>query len=573
MTPVQPVPETRQEYLGAIPLLMSYINRLQIRQIIDQELPVAAQAPVSHGECVVALLLALFLKEHRLYKIDERLLEVDLASFLQHGGISPRQFNDTRLGWTLDTLFEKTARLYALVISLAIRTFGLRIKRFHADFTSVVLNGSYPGSEEMSLLHTESPVPARGYSKDHRPDLLQLLWSLVVTQDGVPVMGNFENGNAAESELFRKNMTQLAGMLEDLRAEEGSVMIGDSKLCSIPTMAQAADLKMPILTLMPENWKFRREAIEKALKTGNIPVLMITEGKEEYRGVSWMMPVLIEIPGQPNRHVWLRLMAVFSSRLAKQKAESRLRARRKEGDQLKKWSRVLERREFACEADARKVLAHEWEKAKSQFHSMSAQIVPEEKRGKGKPGRPAKRAKPQLTNAWRVKLTMTEKELPPIEGLDPEGFFVLVTTVTDKRKMSDADMIRIYKEQKSVEIAYHWMKGELAVAPVFLKTPQRIQALGLIFLLALLTSVLIQRDLRKGLGKRGGTVAYFGGKRTTVPTWNSVLDLFHPIRAMWVKQGDIWHRILHLFKQDHQEVLDLFDLEEIYQGKSSLVYT
>ena len=30
------IPETRQEYLGAIPLLMSYFDRLHIKDIVDQ---------------------------------------------------------------------------------------------------------------------------------------------------------------------------------------------------------------------------------------------------------------------------------------------------------------------------------------------------------------------------------------------------------------------------------------------------------------------------------------------------------------------------------------------------------
>ena len=63
----------RTEYPGGIPLLNSYFERLQIRQTIDDVIPSAPQAGVSHGECVIALILSLFMDEHRLYKVDESL--------------------------------------------------------------------------------------------------------------------------------------------------------------------------------------------------------------------------------------------------------------------------------------------------------------------------------------------------------------------------------------------------------------------------------------------------------------------------------------------------------------------
>ncbi len=566
------IPETRQEYLGAIPLLMSYFDRLHIKDIVDQALPVAGQAHVSHGESVIAMLLAMFLREHRLYQVDERLKDIDLAALLGHQGLTADQFNDNRLGWSLDKLYGNTAQLYASVIFAAIKTFGLKIKRFHADFTSIVLHGSYPGSESGLPGLLQPPIPARGFSKDHRPDLLQLVWGLVTSEEGVPILGNFENGNAAEPELFRKQMLQLAGILENLRAE-GAVMIGDSKLCTIATMAQAADLKMPILTLTPETWNLRAEAIEHACKMKELPLLMVTEEGEEYRGASWDIPVLIEESGKPCRSARLRVMAVYSSQLAKQKAVSRLRASKKEETRLKAWSQKLEAREFACEADAMKVLNHEWKAAKAMYYSMSYDIIREEKLEKRRPGRPTKGASVKSKSIWRVRMNLSEKASIHPEGVDPDGFFVLMTTVTDRRKMSDVQMLTLYKEQKTVEIGFHWLKGPMAMGPIFLKTPERIQAMGFIFLLALLTGALIQRDLRKSLRKRGGTVAYLGHKRTEAPTWNSILTLFDSIRATQVRIDGVWHRILHLFNEDHQEILTLLNLEHIYENNSCHVYS
>lgn len=572
MTTMDPIPEIRHEYLGSIPLLMTYFDRLKIKEIVDQNVVAAPQATVSHGECVLALLTALFLGEHRLYQVDKRLEDLDLARLFGREGLTADQFHDQHLGWTLDALYGKTGTLYAAVISLAIQTFGLKIKRFHADFTTIVLYGAYSDAETLKDLHEPPiPVPARGFSKDHRPDLLQLVWGLVTTQEGIPLLGNFEDGNAAETELFRKNMTLLAGMLDDLRASN-AVMIGDSKLCTIPTMAQAADLNMPVLTLIPETWGLRREAIEAALKHQDLPLLKITAEKEEYRGMSSQIPVQIEESGKPPRTTWLRLLAIHSTQLAKQKAETRIRASEKERERLDKWARRMSKREFACEADARKVLLDEWKTAKAQFHTMDAVPVQEERLETRARGRPTQGTVPKAHVVWMVKPILSVLDLHPQEGLDPEGFFVLLTTVMDHRRMSDADMLEFYKDQKTVEIGFHWLKGPMALSPIFLKKPERIQALGLIFLLALLVGALIQRDLRKALQKRGGSVAYFGRKRTEKPTWNSALVIFSAIRATWVRVGETWNRVLHLFDPDHQEILDLLGIPNAYEN-SDHVYS
>jgi len=204
---------------------------------------------------------------------------------------------------------------------------------------------------------------------------------------------------------------------------------------------------------------------------------------------------------------------------------------------------------------------------------MSFDIIQDEKPEKRRPGRPAKGASAKSTPIWRVRLNVSGQGSTSAEGLNPDGFFVLLTTVTDRRKMSDVQMLALYKEQKTVEIGFHWLKGPMAMGPIFLKTPERIQAMGFIFLLALLTGALIQRDLRKSLRKRGGTVAYLGHKRTDAPTWNSILTLFDAIRATQIRIDGVWHRILHLFDEDHQEVLTLLNLENIYENNSCHVYS
>jgi hypothetical protein len=75
------------------------------------------------------------------------------------------------------------------------------------------------------------------------------------------------------------------------------------------------------------------------------------------------------------------------------------------------------------------------------------------------------------------------------------------------------------------------------VAPVFLKTPKRIAALGLVYVLALMTYALIQREVRRLLARTDGT---FPGNKgfTAKPTTEVVFRLFERIDTIRIAGHD-----------------------------------
>ena len=76
-----------------------------------------------------------------------------------------------------------------------------------------------------------------------------------------------------------------------------------------------------------------------------------------------------------------------------------------------------------------------------------------------------------------------------------DGYSVLVTTAP---RTQSADLLfRKYKEQCYSELANHELKTPLAVHPVFLKSPHRVEALVFLMMLALTLYFLIQRIYRQ----------------------------------------------------------------------------
>ncbi len=93
------------------------------------------------------------------------------------------------------------------------------------------------------------------------------------------------------------------------------------------------------------------------------------------------------------------------------------------------------------------------------------------------------------------------------------GCFVLLTNVpaTGEDGYSPVQVLASYKEQHSIEKNFGFLKDDAIVNALFLKTPQRLEALGLILLIALLSWPLMEAQMRRTLEQT----------RTPLPGWNN----------------------------------------------------
>ena len=70
-----------------------------------------------------------------------------------------------------------------------------------------------------------------GYSKDHRPDLKQVMLEMMVCHDGgIPLLGKALNGNASDNKVFEERSKALIEQFK--AAETPRYLIADSKLYS-----------------------------------------------------------------------------------------------------------------------------------------------------------------------------------------------------------------------------------------------------------------------------------------------------------------------------------------------------
>src|SRR5262249_21697928 len=137
--------------------------------------------------------------------------------------------------------------LLTAVILRAVRIFQLTLKQLHQDTTTVTCSGEYQGQPPPHQADRPTRI-TRGYNKDHRPDLKQLLYNRTVTADGsVPVHCKVLDGNTSDDSVHRQTWLDLC----DLVGGSDFLYVADSKLCTKDNMGLIAGKGGRFLTVMP----------------------------------------------------------------------------------------------------------------------------------------------------------------------------------------------------------------------------------------------------------------------------------------------------------------------------------
>jgi transposase len=176
-------------------------------------------------------------------------------------GVSEEQVNKDRLYRTLDQLLPHKAALEAHLKSRIGTLFEEPFDILLYDLTSTYFEG----------LAEANPQARRGYSRDHRPDCVQVVIGLVVTRGGLPLGYEVFAGNRAEPTTLDEMMAKMEALygkasriwvfdrgvasernLEALRRVGGLYLVGTPRTLLRKVEAQ----------LLEENWTRVREGIE-----------------------------------------------------------------------------------------------------------------------------------------------------------------------------------------------------------------------------------------------------------------------------------------------------------------------
>jgi len=188
--------------------------------------------------------------------------------------------------------------------------------------------------------------------------------------------------------------------------------------------------------------------------------------------------------------------------------------------------RQLCSQEFACEADA--LAALKKFEQNLPWHQLERMGV-KQTLHYDKPGKPKAQTPPsRITDQPQASLTLNSSVVTLHQ--QRAGRFILATNVLEVERLGEQQALQEYKGQQGAERGFRFLKDPMFFASsVFLKSPERIMALGLIMGLCLLVYNLGQRQLRQALQQVNQTIPNQLGKGTQCPTLRWVFQCFMAI--------------------------------------------
>ena len=574
--PIEPSHES-SPYLPLVvrhlPLVRHAIDELGIPEVIDSVSPPDPRHRVTDGECVKVMILNVLQGRVSLYKMQEWLSLTD-AELLLGRDVPVDAFNDDRLGHCLDRLFDNgTEFIFSRVAQqvLCRPEMGTSYS-VHNDTTSVKLFGRYEEDPE-DPWPAEAPRPKQGFSKDHRPDLKQLIFGLCLQgATRIPLGFTVLDGNTPDA---KANRFQIESLTQLLPPEHDVTLVADSKFVDATTLGSARDADFHYISLLPRNYHLRRVLVEE-LRTSPVQLNIVGSYPSKRKGapdriyratsVVRSFPVMDSSTGElravDHRFVIIRSTtkeAEFDSTIDKRVAKAEAA--------LNRTLARLAKRDFACEADLRS--ATEQVMKGARYHRVDARFgTVEVLKKRSRRGRPRKGEPPPTQTVWRLlDFTVTRDE----ERIAVERFhaahFVLITDHVDRTEWSDKRIFETWRSQQSIEghAGFRWLKGVAEVAPVFLKLPHRIQALALVFMLALMVRNWIEFYMRTRLAETGEKLPNFLGKPISRPTAENLFYLFRGVTVLArVKDDAIVSRQVHFLDVDPyaRDALAIFGLTE-----------
>lgn len=524
------------ERLGPLPIVNHFIDRAGVEPLLARFVPTQdRRCFLAYAKGLGVLLRSIIVEREPIYRHYETVSTFAPSQFGLSPGKAPH-LKDDLLGRALDRLFDadRGSLLTELVVA-ATRAFDVRLDELHNDSTTVKFTGQYRSAKGRFIRGKRAPFVHFGFSKDHRPDLKQLLFVMTTSADGgIPAQFRCGDGNTNDS-------TTHIDTWEALRKATGKpdfLYVGDCKLCSYESMRHIDRHGGRFVAVMPRSRfedKHFREWIQKNEPTWEAVWDRPNPRKRYGPRDRWFVyrPALPSQEGWPVTWVWSTLLALHQKR---SRAE-RLAAAQEELQDLDRRlagprPRLRSPREINKHIDeilerysmGRYLRAEIWQEAIERFRQDT----------RGRPG-PQTLYRRVARRRPRVRWTIDQAAITYDEKSD--GTYPLLT---NDLNLTPRLVLEAHKRQPAIEKRFEQLKTVHEIAPVFLKNEGRIEALFFLYFVALLIQGLIEREIRLAMERQGiEELPIYPEERTCKrPTVAQILRLFgymerHTLYSRW----------------------------------------
>ena len=565
--------ELTHERVDDVPLLLSFLIRLQLPQVLDRHLPPHPLHQGLSNGWLITVWIAYILSQadHRKSPVQ------DWADGLKHTietlidqPIRPVEFSDDRLTLVLNRLGDPDAwhELEADLWQTQCDVYALpSVQRVHLDATT---SYGYHAIDDDGLMQL-------GHSKDHRPDLPQIkLMAAAAQPGGLFLAGDVHPGNAADDPLY----LPLYRRIRSLMGQAGLLYVGDCKMAALETRAEIAAAGDFYLTRLPLTGEVAAQfpaRVEAAL-TGEAKAEVIAIRDDEgliARGYEFRRAQSAVVG--PTEHRWTERVQIIRSEAAARSQAAALERRLEKAEAAVRgltpppgpgrsryttgWELERAVATVLAEHDVEGLLTVSWER---QETSRTKYIG----RGRGGPNRPK-------TTEWEIRyqITTVRRDEAAIEHrVERLGWQVQVINLPAER-LSLEESLWTYRGNWSAERLFHLFKDQpLGIRPFYVRRDDRVRGLTHLVTLGLrvltLFEVLVRRGQERSEEKLPGLYPGQAKQVTDRPTAKRVLEAIARagITLTQVVSGDAVHWHLTPLSRLVKQVLG-------YLGLSEAVYT
>jgi transposase len=463
-------------FVGGLLFLYPIVKELDVAEIVNYYTP--TEAEVEPGTVVTALVLNRLTSPRPLYKIGRWMAFTILPLML---GVSAHKFNDDRLGRTLDAIEPHLQEIWFNIVVRAFEHYDIDTSVIFYDLTAFVMEGEYKDSKLVDF----------GFAHNTPMDKKKIKLAGNATQDGSIILEWATiNGREADTATAEENMKQMLRVMQRHKMpQEKRLVVGDRAMLN-GRLAVAYDAlkkdKVYYLAGLEPRVKEHKELMKSvSLSELRANYLMGKDG-HRYWGIKRPITFIYEDKETSEKKEVTHTALIILSEA------TRRNWRRKRFAQVRELSSRLQK---------------EVEDKLNQPYWRNPQTI-------------RKRVQSRLDDSpvgevIKVEVWGEQGEVQMRWWVDRAALRDLCHSygryllVTDDSTLSPVEMLQVYKNKDCLDKRFQVSKQVIRVRPVYLHKDERIEALMMVNMIALLVYALAERRCRRsGLHVTGREMLY-----------------------------------------------------------------
>jgi transposase len=442
--------------LGALPVLYRLLELLDVRQIINRHCPSAAQ--VDHGAVVVVLVLNRLMAPRPLYKVADWLSQTVLVTVL---GLPAAKFNDDRLGRTLDAIAAHPREIWLDIVSQALRRFQIDLRFLFYDLTALVAQGAY----------TDSQLVDYGFAHNTPSGKQKVKLGATASADGgIPADYAAYAGRTADLATVQDNMARLCRLLERQgQAVSEVLLIGDRANLNDELALAYTDRHLKYLAGLQPRKKAHCDLLT-AVPECQFYAHPLTAPEGRTPGDFGIATVITF--AHNGRTVQQRCLVVLSGPMRRARRQGRAQQLHALRTELAAVQAKIGQKRYRSAQDVQARAATCLRRSPvGRLMSVTA----------------------YQTATGAVALRWAVDRLALFQAMQQDGRYLLVT---NDWHLGPQRMLALYRSKDALEKRFEVAKQDLRIRPLYVHSDERIHALLLVNMLALLAYSLLERQVQ-----------------------------------------------------------------------------